>query len=197
MNIFIPYGNNMIVLSDKKPLGKGAHRACYENPANKEQCIKIVYNYNTGGDKEIVRELKYYKRLSKKMKDWSILPRYHGIVETDIGQGYVYDIVRDHDGKVSRPLSAFINEGKCIKSIGYALDELEKSIYENHLITMTIKPQNILCQTHSCGKIKLVIVDNIGEATLIPLSRLSKKICIYKQKKKWRAFSKHIGHLND
>ncbi|MFV0263599.1 MAG: YrbL family protein [Kluyvera sp.] len=187
----------MIVLSDREPLGKGAHRACYENPANKEQCIKIVYNYNTGGAKEIVRELKYYKRLSKKMRDWSILPRYHGVVETDIGQGYVYDIIRDYDGRVSKPLSTFIQEGNDIKSISYALNELEQSIYQNQLITMTIKPQNILCQTHSCGKIKLVIVDNIGEAIFIPLARLSKKICIYKQKKKWRAFSKHIGHHNN
>ena len=97
----------MIHLSAQTPLGTGRHRKCYAHPADTQRCIKIVYHRGDGGDKEIRRELKYYAHLSRRLKDWSGLPRYHGTVETDCGTGYVYDVITDFDGKPSITLSDF------------------------------------------------------------------------------------------
>lgn len=47
----------MIFLSKQTPLGTGRHRKCYTHPDNARRCIKVIYNRNHGGDKEIRREL--------------------------------------------------------------------------------------------------------------------------------------------
>lgn len=81
----------MILLSKQTPLGAGRHRKCYTHPDNARRCIKVIYNRDHGGDKEIRRELSYYAHLSRYLTDWSAIPRYYGTVETDCGTGYVYD----------------------------------------------------------------------------------------------------------
>lgn len=71
----------MIFLSKQTPLGTGRHRKCYTHPDNARRCIKVIYNRNHGGDKEIRRELNYYAHLSRYLTDWSAIPRYYGTVE--------------------------------------------------------------------------------------------------------------------
>ena len=97
----------MIHLCAPTPLGTGRHRKCYAHRDDTERWIKIVYHRGDGGDKEIRRELTYYAHLSRRLKDWSGLPRYHGTVETDCGTGYVSDVITDFDGKPSITLSDF------------------------------------------------------------------------------------------
>lgn len=55
----------MILLSKQTPLGAGRHRKCYTHPDNARRCIKVIYNRDHGGDKEIRRELSYYAHLSR------------------------------------------------------------------------------------------------------------------------------------
>lgn len=98
----------MLILSDKALLGTGRHRKCYVHPDNKNLCVKIIYNYDDGGEKEIRRELSYLNHLNKTLSDWSCIPRYYGTVETDLGVGYLYDLVRDFDGKFSENLETKI-----------------------------------------------------------------------------------------
>lgn len=64
----------MIPLSEQTPLGAGRHRKCYTHPDNARRCIKVIYNRDHGGDKEIQRELSYYAHLSRYLTDWSAIP---------------------------------------------------------------------------------------------------------------------------
>lgn len=64
----------MILLSEQTPLGAGRHRKCYTHPDNARRCIKVIYNRDHGGDKEIRRELSYYAHLSRYLTDWSVSP---------------------------------------------------------------------------------------------------------------------------
>ncbi|MCH5760695.1 YrbL family protein, partial [Salmonella enterica] len=97
----------MILLSEQTPLGAGRHRKCYTHPDNARRCIKVIYNRDHGGDKEIRRELSYYAHLSRYLTDWSAIPRYYGTVETDCGTGYVYDMITDFNGAPSITLTEF------------------------------------------------------------------------------------------
>lgn len=53
------------------------------------------------------------------------------------------------------------------------LKTLKRYIYDNRIVTMTLKPQNILCHRISESEAIPVICDNIGESTLIPLASWS------------------------
>ncbi len=54
----------MILLIQTDSAGAGRHRKCYTHPDNARRCIKVIYNRDHGGDKEIRRELSYYAHLS-------------------------------------------------------------------------------------------------------------------------------------
>ena len=160
----------MIRLSAETPLGTGRHRKCYAHPDDAQRCIKIVYNGGQGGDKETQRELKYYAHLSRYLKDWSGIPRYYGTVETDCGTGYVYDVIADYDGKPSITLTEFAKQ--CRYEDDFAvlrqlLKKLKRYLRDNHIVTMTLKPQNVLCHRISESEVVPVVCDNIGEARVL------------------------------
>lgn len=50
------------------------------------------------------------------------------------------------------------------------LKKLKKYLHDNYIVTMTLKPQNILCHRISESEVVPVVCDNIGEGTLIPLA---------------------------
>lgn len=181
----------MIYLSDQKPLGTGRHRQCYVHPENAQRCIKIIYNADESGRKEIKRELRYYAHLSRYLQDWRGIPQYYGTVETDLGTGYVYDMITDFDGKPSVTLKHFADQCRYDQDVAMlreALKTLKRYLYENRIVTMTLKPQNILCRRVSESEIVPVICDNIGESTFIPLASWSAWLCRRKQTRLWARF---------
>ena len=181
----------MIHLSETKPLGTGSHRKCYSHPTDPARCIKVVYNSESGGDKEIKRELGYYRHLSRRLQDWRGLPRYYGTVETDCGTGYVYDAILDFDGKPSVTMTEFAENchyEEDFRTLRQLLKALKTYLYENRIVTMTLKPQNILCQRISESEVVPVVCDNIGESTFLPVATWSAWFCHRKQERLWQRF---------
>lgn len=181
----------MIYLSDTTPLGTGRHRKCYQHPNDAARCIKVVYNSESGGDKEIKRELGYYRHLSRRLQDWRGLPRYYGTVKTDYGTGYVYDAILDFDGQPSITLAEFAENCRYeedFRSLRQLLKALKQYLYKNRIVTMTLKPQNILCQRISESEIVPVVCDNIGESTFLPVATWSAWLCRRKQERLWQRF---------
>ncbi|EMH4163479.1 PhoP regulatory network protein YrbL [Pluralibacter gergoviae] len=181
----------MIYLSDTTPLGTGRHRKCYQHPTDAARCIKVVYNSESGGDKEIKRELGYYRHLSRRLQDWRGLPRYYGTVKTDCGTGYVYDAILDFDGKPSITLTEFAENCRYeedFRTLRTLLKSLKQYLYKNRIVTMTLKPQNILCQRVSESEVVPVVCDNIGESTFLPVATWSAWFCHRKQERLWQRF---------
>ena len=178
--------------SDKLVIGVGAHRACYIHPEDHRKCIKVIYSQNDPiASKEIKRELAYYRHLNSYLKDWRGLTRYYGTVETNLGTGYVYDRIVDFDGKISQTirdrytLENLQNNWQELKEI---VEKLEKYMWDNRIITMALKPHNVLCHRISENEIFPVICDNIGVATRIPVVLYCPWLCRRKQKKLFAKF---------
>ncbi|EBB5475303.1 PhoP regulatory network protein YrbL [Salmonella enterica] len=181
----------MIPLSEQTPLGAGRHRKCYMHPDNARRCIKVIYNREHGGDKEIRRELSYYARLSRYLTDWSAIPRYYGTVETDCGTGYVYDMITDFNGAPSITLTEFAAQCRYEEDVAVLrqlLKKLKRYLFDNHIVTMSLKPQNVLCQRISESEVVPVVCDNLGESTFIPLATWSTWCCERKLERVWQRF---------
>lgn len=174
-------------------IGTGRHRHCYLHPNSDHLCIKIVYSMASGGDKELKRELKYYKYLSDRGISWEILPRYYGEVETNLGVGHVYDLVRDFEGDTAKSLEHYLEKSKKTGDFTWLpplLQEFKHSLCREQIVTMTLKPDNILVQRLSASKARLVIVDNIGEASFIPVASYIRYFYDKKLMRIWQRFIK-------
>lgn len=166
----------MIILpkdqSDPLVVGVGHHRVCYIDPEDNTKCIKVVYNPSKHASQEIRRELSYYRRLQRTLKDWSGIPKYYGEVETSLGKGYVYDRIMDFDGKPSQTMQERykdLDKSGLKDEMMRLVEQLEDYLLKNHVVTMSLKPFNILCHRVSETEIVPVICDNIGSASFIPI----------------------------
>lgn len=158
--------------SDPSVVGIGHHRMCYIDPEDISKCIKVIYNPSKHATQEVRRELAYYKRLQKSLKDWSGIPKYYGEVKTNLGTGYVYDRTIDFDGKPSQTMQERyqdLKEPQQREEMLTLVKKLDDYLTKNHIVTMSLKPFNILCHRISETKIGPVICDNIGTASLIPI----------------------------
>jgi len=174
-------------------IGKGVHRKCYIHPENADQCIKIIYR---GGHAETIREQKCYRHLAKRGISWEMLTKFHGNIETNLGTGAVFDLVRDYDGSVSKTLDTYFKltdeTTVSYSNIIQCLSELKHYLLGNNIITMGLKPRNILYRRLNQATGKCVIVDNIGNSDFIPICTYNKFLGNKKILRKWERFEKAL-----
>lgn len=181
--------SQMIELDRTALIGKGLHRECFLHPHDPSRCIKVVV---AGSIDENRREARYYRRLTRRGISWEMLARFHGLVDTSLGEGAVFDLVRDHDKRVSQPLEHYL-ESEALTSeyhpaLAGALAALKDYLLQNRIVTMTIKPKNILFQLETTHTGKLVVIDNVGNSDFIPLANFSATLARRKIRRKWRRF---------
>jgi len=183
----------VIDLSQSKPLGTGAHRSCYPHPENRQLCIKVLHDVTKSELRGIKNEMRYYNHIQSYLKDWSGIPRFHGTVETNMGIGYVFDLILDFDGKPSITLDDAMtscNSSEQAQKIVDLIIQLKKYIRDNHILTITMNPHNVLCRRVSESEMVPVICDNLGRSSVIPWSHWFQSIGDSSQQKRWERFIK-------
>lgn len=180
----------MAKLQLRELVGKGYHRECYVHPDNPDLCIKVMVV--SGGEAETVREQAYYKLLQKRGVAWDMLPRFHGTVETNLGSGAIFDLIKDPCGKTSRTLKQYLESETLKKLNAHGLQDhlqsLKAYLIAQNIMTMTIKPKNIVYQKRENENDLCVIIDNIGNSDFIGISSYSRYFGRKKIDRKWARF---------
>ncbi len=186
----------MLYIDGTTLIGRGRHRECYQHPGNRDLCIKLIMK---DSHLEIKREKQYYRHLQKRGISWDMIPRYYGDVETNLGPGSVFDLIRDRDLAASKSLEYYLSSEeqteKYYESLSESLHLLKEYLRDNNVVTMNLKPYNILCQKNESGISRLFLVDNIYNSEFIPVSNYSKFFAKRKIARKWQRFEENI--LND
>ncbi|MBT3200476.1 MAG: hypothetical protein HN350_11215 [Phycisphaerales bacterium] len=180
-------------------IGKGRHRECYVHPEDPDKCVKIIV---LGDQTETQREQAYYRRLDRRKISWSMLSRYCGDVQTNMGPGAVFELVRDYNGEVSKPMTNYLpaadEPDADIDTLLNAITTLKKYMLDQKIVTMTLQTKNILYQRTSPTDGKLVIVDGIGNSDYIPICNYVGFMATIKIKRRWKRFEafllKNYGH---
>lgn len=178
-------------LRDAKPFGVGGRRLCYVHPQESDKCIKVLRQ----DEKRTVRITskkrlpftRYFQReydnnahekhtldrLAARIGDQlgTHLPRCYGYVETDMGRGLVLDLVRDHDGGISRSLRELISIGYDLDQFRLAFDELRAFFLKHNILTRAVLDHNIAAQHRSDGTWRLVMIDGLGDPAWLPLAQ--------------------------
>ncbi|MBN1365631.1 MAG: hypothetical protein JW976_12545 [Syntrophaceae bacterium] len=185
----------MITINRADLIGKGAHRECYKHPENKSLCIKITFDSNKYSI-EIKNEKKYYSHLEKRGIPLDMIPKYYGDVETNLGLGSVYDLILDQDETISKSLEFYLSSNeeteKYYDSLYHSLCLLKEYLLKNRIVTMEIKPYNVLCQKTETGLSRLFIIDNVYNSEFIPISTYFSYFAKRKILRKWQRFENRI-----
>jgi len=179
----------MLRLESSALIGRGLRRECYFHPADENKCIKIVVS---GNHKETRREQLYYRLLEKRNISWKMLARFYGAVETNLGEGAVFDLIRDYNGEISKTLGHYLSATNETdpndQYLDRALPALKQYLLKWKIVTMTLKPQNIVFKKTHKSKGFLVVIDNIGNSDFIPICNYLDWMAIRKIHRKWHRF---------
>ncbi|MGP3590812.1 YrbL family protein [Vagococcus sp. WN89Y] len=185
----------MLILKNK--IGSGRHRQCYNHPHDNDKCIKVLYNPDDGGIKEVKRETSYYRRKSSQIQACQAVPNYYGKIKTDRGHGHIFDLVRDYDGQVSKSLEYYIQRNEITgHELQLKLKELRHSLIKSGISTMTLKEYNILYRKTAPDEGYLMVIDNIGESEFLPISSLFRFLHRKKIDRIFQRFFQRLETLN-
>lgn len=179
----------MLKLTPSLFIAKGAHRECYVHSSDSNLCVKIIRDNHY---KEMRREQSYYKLLNNRNISWKILPRFYGNVETNLGLGAVFDLIRDYDGEISKTLEYYLSSnekgGFDSYDLHQALSDLKSCLIQDKIITMNIKARNIVYKKINQTEGLLIIVDDIGNSQILPIANYVDYFAEKKILRKWDRF---------
>ncbi|MDT0619036.1 YrbL family protein [Salinisphaera sp. P385] len=159
-----------VTLTPDLLVARGHHRACYVHPRDPSACIKV---YHRPDPKDRKREQTAYRVLERNGADWRLLSRLLGEIDTNLGRGYVFELIRDHDGSVSRTLEHYLNpdtdDAVSNADLRSALDELRRFLIDNRVISQEIAPRNLVFRRRADGGGDLLMIDDIGNRDYIPI----------------------------
>ncbi len=139
----------MLIL--EKRIGLGAVRECYEHPADKTKCVKVLI---PPADVSVFeKEFKNYFAVKDVLADY-IIPCEKELVETNKGKGMVCDLLVDDDGSRSK----MIYEYRGDEEVENCLDAFVGCILKNKLFFYDFNVYNFAVQIIN-GEKKLKYID--------------------------------------
>ena len=171
---------NALSMSDKVSLSaqhfvaEGTDRKCFIHPENSSLCIKVLHPERRAG--RFWREIRYYSGLQRRNADFKHLTRFHGLVDTNLGRGAVFDMVLDDDGRVSKSLDHYLlQDDPNFNDWAVAeVESLKQQMYEEWIVFHDLNPTNILVRRLSFDEYGLVVIDGIGHNHFLPLASYSR-----------------------
>ena len=185
-----------IEIDESLTVAQGANRTCYRHPEDFNKCIKIP---KINGLTAQLLECEYLQKQVSKNISWKHMSRYYGEIETNLGKGYVYELIRDYNKAISLPFSYYFEKISRmdipLKNLLRSLGELKEYLLENEIIVKSVKPYNILFKRINQKDGIAVIVDNIGHHNnRIHISDHISFLARKDIKNKWEKFEQELSY---
>lgn len=178
-------------LDRNRVVGRGSSRSCFQHPFEKSRCVKVEKRDYLKITRE---EIKYYKRFQRRGISWDMLARFHGIVETDLGEGAVFDMPHDYNGEISRTLDYYLHVQSIPASeLGRALRAFKDYMTQERIVVRELKADNLVYQRNSRSLGKIVLIDGLGNNEFFPFANYSRLFAWRMLQKKWLKFKGSIS----
>ena len=190
----------MIEIKDEHYISEGLARTVYFHPENNDLCIKI--GKPEIEEEHLYKEIKYYRKIKDKDQstfEYPFYAKYHGEIETNLGIGFVYDLVKDEASQsISLTLRHYLEMEDSPISDDVFLEELERlkqQMISHKVFVAELRARNICCQRFKDKSVRLIVIDGIGHRDFFPLADYFSH---FSKKKVERRFEKaHLNSLSD
>lgn len=169
----------MIELSDAQYFAKGGQRACYYHPHDDSLCIKIELHTGGESDRRVKEELTAHERVIRRGQESHSISFFRGVVETSLGTGYLFDLVRESDGSLSPTLwgaRAEIDDAL----LGRLAEEFYLNSLDHDYVVGDTHPKNFAVQNRE----HLVLIDGLGAVDYRWFYYLGKPMRLWKLNRK-------------
>ncbi len=194
----------------------GGNRLCFVDSSNQARCIKLALEHRSAEIKraeksfpnnlrslayfdENISDEKVYQRISSTIGDeaYTLIARCNGFVETNLGRGLSYEMIRDSDGDISMTLLHYVWQYGATDDLQVALDHFMFEWARLGMPSRNILLHNIVVQRTELRVSRLIVIDGLGWPDLIPLGYFCKYIARKKAKRKVARLPSVIQKLLD
>jgi hypothetical protein len=204
-----------IVLSTEKPFARGGNRLCFVDPLDTGRCVKVRRPDFSLEDlrrkKGFPKNLKPLSSFDDSLEEYRVMTNFqrhypagifahvsrcYGFVDTDMGRGLASELIRDSDGRISITLKQYIWERDYPAECLAAVDQLCQHWLDFRVPSRDILLHNIVVQRGADDQIfRLVVVDGLGSANLVPPYWLPSAIQRRKAQRKVENLHQRIADL--
>ena len=176
---------NLLQLSNDLFVSEGPDRKCFRHPDDTRLCIKVLHPERRSG--RFRREVRYFKQLQQRKVDFLHIASFHGLVQTSIGKGVIFDLIRDDDERVSRTLAYYLEQENASFNawVIQEIEALKQNLFDQWVAFHDLNPSNILVQRLGFDEFRLVVIDGIGHNHFFPLVSYSRKYARNKITRVW------------
>ncbi|MCK5826112.1 MAG: hypothetical protein KAG93_03700 [Desulfuromusa sp.] len=184
-----------LLLKEVKPFAQGGNRLCFVHPDNPDRCIKVRRPDFTLADcrrkKGFPKKLRPLSSFDDNREEYQTIQQLQcwigdsifdhvylcfGFVDTDFGPGLETELIRDADGLISLSLKQYLWEVGYTEQCRQAINELTTFWRAQKVPSRDLLTHNIVVQRDPQGAIsRLVVIDGLGDPTLIPFRWLPQK----------------------
>ncbi|RLU01361.1 YrbL family protein [Ketobacter sp.] len=175
-------------LSTCQPFAKGGNRLCFVHPEDPARCIKVRRPDFTLEDlrraKGFPKNLRPLASFDDNQEEHRVMQALHrrygevlyqhvshcyGFVDTDLGPGLVSELVRNDNGRIAYSLKQQLAETGLSDDLNTAIDTF-CAFWEWHCIpSRQLLTHNVVVQCDANDRAsRLVMIDGLGDSTLIP-----------------------------
>jgi len=182
----------MLVLKDAEVVAAGSTRNVYRHPDNSNLLVKVIRpsaieeRYGSGAPwykfkRRRYRHLIAYLREIREQiavhalggQHPAFLQKIVGIIETDLGMGFVVEAVLGRDGNFAPTVADLIRRGQLDRPIRTKLDQFLEELVASPVIVADLNPSNVVLGFSPEHGEHFVLIDGIGFKNIIPLERMS------------------------
>jgi hypothetical protein len=179
----------MLHLDASTYVGRGLHRECHRHPDDPGRCVKV----DIGDDPhDSRREQRFYRQLERRGISWECVPRFFGAVDTNLGPGTSFELIQDAPGVVSRTLQHYLEDleasERYCRQLCQGLQALRQAMLRDGILTLALRPKNVVCRRRGEESLQLYIVDSMGNTDFIPIATYSLAFARRKVARKWERF---------
>lgn len=183
----------MLHLDASTYVGRGLHRECHRHPEDPRLCVKV----DIGDDPhDSRREQRYYRHLERRGIPWDVVPRSFGPVPTNLGAGWSFELIQDAPGVVARTLQHYLEDEEAseryCRQLCQGLQALRQAMLRDGIVTLALRPKNVVCRRVGDDAFRLYIVDSIGNTDFIPICNYSRYFARRKALRKWERFEQSL-----
>ena len=196
----------------------GGNRLCFVDPKDPLRCIKIARPERTPEIKraaksfpsnmrplsyfdENVSDMSVYEHIDTTIGNdaYKLMPKCYGYVETDLGTGLAFEMIKDTDGQISITLKQYVWQNGITKTLEHALKEFLELWQMLGMPSRNLLLHNIVVQQDISdrGSIiqRLVVIDGLGWPDIVPLAYYIRPLARYKARRKAARVRDAIGKL--
>lgn len=201
-------------LAGRTPFAFGGNRLCFVHPERSNVCVKVPRADVDLAEKRRRKGIKGRLKPARSFDDNRVeaetltalhrrigpglagfAPRFLEWVPTDLGRGVAVDLIRDADGAIATPLKQYVWEHGMDARLAAALAELEAFWVPARVPSRELLLHNVVARRRAGGSLRLVVVDGLGNADLLPLSRWSARLAKRKSARKVAGLRARIDRL--